>query len=152
MKPAWDKLMAAFAGSPTVVVADVDCTADAAKSMCEAQGITGYPTIKFWNSTSESKGEAYSGGRDFKALKKFVKKTLGGVERKCDVTTKHGCLPEEEKALQKFEGLSAEVREKEATRLEVKLGDVLKAAARAEAELDLRMLRLMGKSAVKQEL
>jgi hypothetical protein len=68
MKPAWDKLMAEFADSKTVVIGDVDCTADG-KELCSANGVQGYPTIKHGDPASL---EDYSGGRDFDALKKFA--------------------------------------------------------------------------------
>lgn len=68
MKPAWDKLMAEFADSKTVVIGDVDCTADG-KSLCEANGVQGYPTIKSGDPASL---EDYNGGRDFDELKKFA--------------------------------------------------------------------------------
>jgi hypothetical protein len=68
MKPAWDKLMAEFADSKTVLIADVDCTADG-KSLCEANGVQGYPTIKHGDPASL---EDYNGGRDFDELKKFA--------------------------------------------------------------------------------
>merc|ERR1719223_592766 len=69
MKPAWDSLMAEFADSKTVIVGDVDCTA-AGKSLCEAQGVQGYPTIK---TGDPSALEDYSGGRDFDALQAHAK-------------------------------------------------------------------------------
>jgi len=68
MKPAWDALMKEYKDSKTVVVADVDCTA-AGKSLCEQQGVQGYPTIK---SGDPSALEDYSGGRDLEALKAFA--------------------------------------------------------------------------------
>jgi len=46
MKPDWDKLMGQFADSDTQLVADVDCTAEG-KPLCDANGIRGYPTIKW---------------------------------------------------------------------------------------------------------
>ena len=49
MKPDWDKLMDAFADSTTALVADVDCTADG-KPLCDANGVRGYPTIKWVSS------------------------------------------------------------------------------------------------------
>lgn len=65
MKPAWDKLMAEFADSKTVLVGDVDCTA-AGKSLCTTHGVQGYPTIKSGDPTNL---EDYKGGREFDALK-----------------------------------------------------------------------------------
>jgi len=72
MKPDWDKLMKAFAGSATELVADVDCTA-AGKPLCDANGVRGYPTIK-WGDPAAL--EDYKGGRDYKSLEKFAKENL----------------------------------------------------------------------------
>jgi hypothetical protein len=68
MKPDWDKLMDAYADSKTALVADVDCTAEG-KPLCDANGVRGYPTIK-WGDPSSL--EDYKGGRDFDSLKKFA--------------------------------------------------------------------------------
>jgi len=68
MKPAWDKLMEEFKDSKTIFVGDSDCTADG-KALCADVGVKGYPTIKYGDLASL---EAYSGGRDFDALKKFA--------------------------------------------------------------------------------
>lgn len=72
MKPSWDKLMKQFKGSKTALVADVDCTA-AGKDLCEANGVEGFPTIK-WGDPSAL--EDYEGGRDFDDLKKFAEENL----------------------------------------------------------------------------
>merc|ERR1719446_1279363 len=45
MKPDWDKLMTAYEGHATTLVADVDCTGEG-KSLCETVGVEGFPTIK----------------------------------------------------------------------------------------------------------
>merc|ERR1719400_1785041 len=73
MKPDWDKLMAEFEGHSSVLIADVDCTADG-KDLCEEVGVEGFPTIKFGDPNDL---ETYEGGRDFKALKKFAQESLG---------------------------------------------------------------------------
>lgn len=72
MKPAWDKLMKQFKGSKTALIADVDCTAGG-KDLCEANGVEGFPTIK-WGDPSAL--EDYEGGRDFDELKKFAEENL----------------------------------------------------------------------------
>jgi len=72
MKPQWDKLMDAYADSETVLVADVDCTADG-KELCSTQGVKGYPTIK-WGDPSDL--QDYKGGREFEALEKFASENL----------------------------------------------------------------------------
>mmetsp|Transcript_21057 Transcript_21057/g.42338 ORF Transcript_21057/g.42338 Transcript_21057/m.42338 type:complete len:157 (+) Transcript_21057:211-681(+) len=145
MKPAWDKLMTNFQGSATVVVADVDCTADEAKSVCEAQGVSGYPTIKYYNSTTGDKGEDYSGGRDFKALKKFVRKVLKGTERVCEAASREGCFPEEIEILSKWDKEPREARAARLKALDAKLDTVLKADERKKVELEAKMLRVLEK-------
>ena len=46
MKPAWDALGAAYDGDAAVAIADVDCTTES--TLCQAAGVRGYPTIKYW--------------------------------------------------------------------------------------------------------
>eukprot|EP00666_Eupelagonemidae_sp_cell4sb_P018011 gene18011-biopygen23584 len=53
MKPAWDELGKEYEGSANVVIADVDCTADDGKDVCEKHGVSGYPTIKYWTKDSK---------------------------------------------------------------------------------------------------
>jgi hypothetical protein len=73
MKPAWDQLMEEFKGSPTSLVADVDCT-EGGKDLCETHAVKGFPTIKYGD---PSDLKDYSGGRDFDSLKKFASENLG---------------------------------------------------------------------------
>jgi len=61
-----------YAGHDSVVVGDVDCTA-AGKSLCDANDVKGYPTIK-WGSPDAL--EDYSGGRDEAALKEFAEENF----------------------------------------------------------------------------
>ena len=54
MKPAWDKLGEAYADSSSVVIGDADCTADG-KELCNDNGVSGYPTIKYFDAEGEHK-------------------------------------------------------------------------------------------------
>jgi len=81
--------MEEYKGSPTSLVADVDCTAEG-KDLCEKVGVEGYPTIKYGD---PSDLKDYNGGRDFDSLKKFADENLGpqcGPENMdlCDDATK----------------------------------------------------------------
>jgi len=69
MKPAWDALMAEYSSHPTILVADVDCTA-AGKPLCDQVGVKGYPTIKYGDPANL---EDYKGGRDEATLKAHAK-------------------------------------------------------------------------------
>jgi hypothetical protein len=72
LKPDWDKLIEDFASSSTQLVADVDCTADG-KALCDANGVKGYPTLK-WGDPSDL--QDYQGGRSYDDLKKFADENL----------------------------------------------------------------------------
>jgi len=75
MKPDWDKLMDAFAGSATQLVADVDCTASG-KPLCDSNGVQGFPTLK-WGDAADL--QDYTGGRDYASLEKFANESLKPV-------------------------------------------------------------------------
>jgi len=104
MKADWDKLADGYAKSDSVLIVDVDCTADG-QSTCSAHGVKGYPSIKYFMAGSK-KGQDYSGGRDFAALSTFVKTTLDKGSS-CDVVTLKGCQPIEKKFIEENSGKSA---------------------------------------------
>jgi len=64
--------MAEYKDSKTALIADVDCTSEG-KPLCDANGVQGFPTIKFGDPSALEK---YEGGRDFDALKKFADENL----------------------------------------------------------------------------
>merc|ERR1712046_115862 len=84
--------------------ADVDCTAEG-KPLCEANGVQGFPTIK-WGDPSGL--EDYKGGRDYEALKKFAKENLKPM---CSPANLDLCDDEKKK---KIEELQAKIDEKKA--------------------------------------
>merc|ERR1719424_2790660 len=93
MKPDWDKLADELADSSKVLIADVDCTADG-KPLCDAKGVKGFPTIKYFSPPDEE-GEDYKGGRDFDSLKKFALELGPG----CSVDAPENCSDELKKTL-----------------------------------------------------
>lgn len=99
MKPDWDKLMDAFAGSSTQLVADVDCTAEG-KPLCDANGIRGYPSIK-WGDPAAL--EDYKGGRDYDSLKKFADDNLKPI---CSPANIDLCDDDKKAEIQKFQAMS----------------------------------------------
>lgn len=112
MKPDWDTLATEFAASETVLIADVDCTADG-QPLCEKYGVKGYPTIKSF-SPPDTMGEAYDGGRDLDTLRKFAS-SLGPS---CSIDNKGLCSPEDLVTLEKYAAMSKERRKAKVTKLE----------------------------------
>jgi len=104
MKPAWDKLMKNWNKgdrTKTSLIADVDCTAEG-KPLCEKVGVQGFPTIK-WGDVSNL--EAYEGGRDYDALKKFAKENLKPM---CSPANIDLCDDAKKKEISEFQAMSAE--------------------------------------------
>merc|ERR1711972_258339 len=95
------KLIKAYKGSNTALVADVDCTA-AGKELCETHGVEGFPTIK-WGDPSSL--ESYEGGREYDDLKKFVKENLKPM---CSPSNIDLCSEEKKKEISDLQALPAE--------------------------------------------
>jgi hypothetical protein len=99
MKPDWDKLMAAFADSPSAMIGDVDCTAEG-KPLCDANGVKGYPTIKYGDPSAL---EDYKGGRDYDSLLKFAEENLKPM---CSPSNIDLCEPDKKAEIEKFQAMS----------------------------------------------
>ena len=61
------------------MIAKVDAEADNSKTTAKAQGVSSYPTIKFFPKSSTT-GESYSGPRSVADLVEFVN-TKAGTQR-----------------------------------------------------------------------
>ena len=112
MKPAWDQLGDEYASSSSVVIGDADCTASG-KSLCDANDVRGYPTIKYYNAEHPD-GESYNGGRDFDSLKKFTDESLSA---KCLLDDIEGCSDKEKEFMEKWKGKPADDVKKQLERL-----------------------------------
>jgi len=102
MKPAWDQLGDEFVGSKTVIIADVDCTVH--QAVCGKYGVRGYPTIKYFTSSTAADGDTYEGGRDFDSLKKFADESLGPS---CSNDNIDLCDDDQKAILDKYNAMSA---------------------------------------------
>jgi len=119
MKPDWDKLTEDFSGSATQLVADVDCTADG-KPLCDANGVRGYPTIKYGE---PSDLQDYEGGREYDDLKKFADENLKPM---CSPTNIDLCEADKKKEIEGLMALSAEDLDAKITAEEKKLEEAEK--------------------------
>jgi hypothetical protein len=120
MKPDWDKLMEEFKDADGKLVGDVDCTSDGGKPLCDANGVRGYPTLK-WGDPAGL--EDYSGGRDYDSLKKFAEENLKPI---CSPSNMDLCGDDEKAEIEKYLALGAEGLEKE---VEAKKGELEKIEA-----------------------
>jgi hypothetical protein len=105
MKPDWQKLLDEFVGSATQLIGVVDCTAEG-KPLCEANGVRGYPTIK-WGDPADL--QDYQGGRDYDTLKKFAEENLKPV---CSPSNIDLCDDEKKAEIKKFQAMSSEELDK----------------------------------------
>eukprot|EP00040_Diaphanoeca_grandis_P035503 m.223489 g.223489 ORF g.223489 m.223489 type:complete len:148 (-) comp33403_c0_seq1:404-847(-) len=147
MKPAWEDLGTAFAGSSSVLIADVDCTIHTA--VASEYGVSGYPTIKYFTPETDPKGDAYSGGRDLDSLKKFVEEKL---ERKCDATDPSTCSEKEQKFIAKMADKDAGALTKELTRLNNMKDKAMKAEQKAFMFARIYILEQLTAGGVKEDL
>ena len=76
LAPTWETLAQDFITEPNVVIAKVDAEAENSKATASEQGVTSYPTIKFFAKGS-TEGEAYTGGRTEKELIDFINEKAG---------------------------------------------------------------------------
>jgi hypothetical protein len=98
MKPDWDKLAAEFKGSKTILVGDVDCTAEG-KPLCDSNGVQGFPTIKHGDPAAL---DDYEGGRDFASLQTFAK----GLKPVCSPMNMDLCDEEGKAKIEKVQAMS----------------------------------------------
>jgi len=115
MKPAWDKLMGDFKDSASALVADVDCTTDG-KPLCDANGVQGFPTIKYGDPNALEK---YEGGRDYDSLKKFADANLKPL---CSPSNMDLCDDDQKEELNKL--------------LEMDMGDLQQAVKDGEQKIE----------------
>ena len=76
MAPVWESVANDFAGETSVLIAKVDAEAPNSKATAEEQGVSSYPTIKFFPKGS-TKPQEYDGGRSEAEFVEFINKHAG---------------------------------------------------------------------------
>merc|ERR1719386_637685 len=136
MKPAWDRLMGDFEGNADAGVFDVDCTA-AGQDLCSANGVRGYPTIKYGDPSAL---EDYQGGRSYDDLKKFADENLKPV---CGPSNIDLCDDDKKAEIEKLQALSAEELDTEITTKEGEISDAEKTFESEVEKLQKKYEQLM---------
>ena len=76
LAPTWETLAEDFINEPNVVIAKVDAESPDSKGVTSAQGVTGFPTIK-WFKAGSKEAEAYTSGRSEEELIAWVNSHAG---------------------------------------------------------------------------
>ena len=76
LAPIWETVANDFAAEPSVLIAKVDAEAEESKATTKEQGVSSYPTIKYFSKGSTTP-EAYEGGRTEQAFIEFINKKAG---------------------------------------------------------------------------
>ena len=100
MKSDWEILMDTFEVNSDQLIVDVDCTDKDAEALCEAQGIEGYPTIRYGPVDDLME---YEGTRDYDALLAFAKENLKPI---CSLSNFELCDEEKKAEILKLQALS----------------------------------------------
>jgi hypothetical protein len=135
MKPDWDKLMGEYEASSNLVIGDVDCTAE--QALCQEHGVSGYPTIKYWNDETGPEGAKYAGGRTFDDLQKFVDENMAAP---CSVEDESSCSAKENKYIKKWAEKSADDVAAQIVRLEGMVSGSMKPELKAWIKQRLAVL------------
>jgi len=80
LAPTWEELAAKYAEKDGITIAKVDCTEgnDRNRELCNAQGVTGFPTLNIYKNGELV--EEYKGKRALEDLEAFVEKHAGGAK------------------------------------------------------------------------
>lgn len=116
LAPTWETLANDFAPESDVVIAKVDAEAENAKALAREQGITGYPTIKFFPKGSKEP-EPYQGARSEQAFLDFLNEKAGthrtvggGLDEKAGTIANLDDVVGKYVASRDFQGLVGEVK------------------------------------------
>ncbi|KAJ5246183.1 Protein disulfide-isomerase tigA [Penicillium chermesinum] len=116
LAPIWETVANDFALENNVVIAKVDAEAENSRALAKEQGVTGYPTIKFFPAGS-TEPEAYSGARSEEAFVEFLNSKAGthravggGLDKKAGTIAVLDKLVADYVPAEKFDKLAAEIQ------------------------------------------
>ncbi|KAH6611131.1 disulfide-isomerase erp38 [Trichoderma cornu-damae] len=104
LAPTWEKVANDFASEETVVIAKVDAEGADSKDVAKEQGVTGYPTIKFFPAGSKEP-VTYEGGRQEIDFINFINEKAGTYRTEGgDLSDAAGTVPSLDAIVTKFLG------------------------------------------------
>ena len=131
MAPDWESLAGEWEGHEIGLVAEVDCTTEA-KALCEAEGVKGFPTLKYGDPSAL---EDYKGGRSLSDFQKFATENLKPV---CSVKNIDLCDDDKKALINSLMAKSDDELDAEIKAADAKLAD-------AEAEFKAEVEKLQKK-------
>lgn len=131
MAPDWEKLAEGWKDHATGLVAEVDCTAEG-KPLCEANGVRGFPTLKWGDPAGLTE---YEGSRTYDDLAEFATQNLKPM---CSATNVDLCDAKKKAQLESYmqlglDDLQAAIA-KEEKKLETAESEFKDAVAKLQAE------------------
>merc|ERR1719335_908083 len=150
LAPAWEELMEEYEGNPTTLIAKVDCTGEDARPLCEANDVSGYPTL-LWGDPNAL--EKYEGGRSIDDLKEFAAENLGAL---CGPANRDICDDKQIEKIDKYTAMDNDKLAKFITKQENKIQkeeddfkylqeQTQKKVARAEKKKDKAIMKIKNK-------
>lgn len=130
----WETLAGEWEGHEVGLVAEVDCTEEDSKALCEANGVQGFPTIKFGDPNAL---EDYQGGRDLSDFTSFATENLKPV---CSLNNIDLCSDEKKAKIAELQGKSEE-----------DLQGIIDGLKKVEEEADAHLEAEVGKLQAKYE-
>ena len=131
MAPDWESLAGEWEGHEIGLVAEVDCTTEG-KALCEAEGVKGFPTLKYGDPSAL---EDYKGGRSLSDFQKFATENLKPV---CSVKNIDLCDDDKKALINSLMAKSDDELDAEIKAADAKLAD-------AEAEFKAEVEKLQKK-------
>ena len=128
LKPTWDELGDDVKDNSTILIGDVDCTAELNRPLCE--GIDGYPTLM---KVFAGRKVSYNGPREKTALIEFAT----SMTPSCSIKSYAHCTHAELELLKRLEAMSSEDQKKRRIEIEGDMKD-------KEEELRLLYQKLRG--------
>jgi len=80
LAPKYDELSAVYAGEENIVIAKIDCDAEA--SACQKYSVSGYPTLKWFGKENKKEPLPYESGREVDAFVTFINDKTGAQRLK----------------------------------------------------------------------
>jgi nicotinic acid mononucleotide adenylyltransferase/thiol-disulfide isomerase/thioredoxin len=103
LKPTWDALARAVNREDGyLLVADVDCTSDGGKPLCNEHAVKGFPTLLWGDTTGGLR--SYEGGRAFRDLKAHAL----GLKKPCHLDALDACSAADQLAVAGYLALAPE--------------------------------------------